>query len=362
MEMKLTFFLGGLSGGGAERVVCNLSNYLVSRGHEIDIITMGDDSDYGLDNRIHRVTLLYKQERKNVCLDSVKRLCRFVRYLQHKRRDAFVVMLPATTILLLRFRFLVKGKIIASERSYPTNYSIKDQRQLKRLAKRADSWVFQTKEPQQWYQPYLDNTGSIIIPNPINDAFVKPVYVGERKKEIITAGRLNKVKNHQLLLRAFSRIYKEYPDYSLVIYGEGALKKDLVLEAEHLGIIDKVSFPGFADWGELSKDASMFILSSNLEGMPNALMEAMALGMPCISTDCDGGGARFLIEDGVNGLLVPKNDVNAMATAMDKLLSNSDMANQLGMEAHKICERLAPEKIYYEWESFISHVANSQKN
>lgn len=360
--MKLTFFLGGLSGGGAERVVCNLSNYLVSRGHEIDIITMGDDSNYGLDNRIHRITLLYKQERKNVCLDSVKRLSRFVKYLRYKRRDAFVVMLPATTILLLRFRFLVKGKIIASERSYPTNYSIKDQRQLKRLAKRADSWVFQTKETQQWYQPYLGNTNSIIIPNPLNDAFVKPIYVGERKTMIITAGRLNKVKNHRLLLRAFSRIYKEYPDYSLVIYGEGALKKDLVLEAEHLGIIDKVSFPGFADWGELSKDASMFILSSNLEGMPNALMEAMALGMPCISTDCDGGGARFLIEDGVNGLLVPKNDVEAMATAMAKLLSNSDWANHLGAEAHKICERLAPEKIYKEWEDYLYQVAFSNKN
>ena len=360
--MKLTFFLGGLSGGGAERVVCNLSNYLVSCGHEIDIITMGDDSSFGLDNRIHRVTLLYKQERKNRCFDSVKRLCRFVRYLQHKRRDAFIVMLPATTVLLLRFRFLVKGKIIASERSYPTNYSIRDQRQLMRLAKRADSWVFQTKGAQQWYKSYLGDARAIIIPNPINEAFVKPLYVGERTKQIITAGRLNKVKNHHLLLQAFSRLYRDHPDYSLVIYGDGVLKNDLVNEAEHLGIKDNVLFPGFANWGELSKDASMFVLSSDLEGMPNALMEAMALGMPCISTDCDGGGARFLIEDGVNGLLVPKNEVEAMATAMNKLLSNPYMANQLGMEAHKICERLAPEKIYKEWENYIIQIASDKIN
>ncbi len=88
-------------------------------------------------------------------------------------------------------------------------------------------------------------------------------------------------------------------------------------------------------------------------------MEAMALGLPCISTDCDGGGARFLIEDGVNGLLVPKNDVDALARAMTRLLDNPEFARTLGQNAHKICERLSPEKIYGEWESFIESVVNT---
>ena len=360
--MKLTFFLSGLSGGGAERVVCNLANYLVFNNNEVDIITIGDDGSYGLDKRINRITLLFNEERNNAIVNSTKRIVRLLRYLWKSKRDVFVVMLPVSTIWLLRLRLFVKGKIIASERSFPTNYSTRTQKQLKRLAHKADAWIFQTEGSRQWYIDSLKGTDSTIIPNPINDAFVKPVYMGERKKQIITAGRLNKVKNHQLLLRAFSHVSKEYPDHSLVIYGEGTLKKDLISEAEHLGIKDKVLFPGFADWGELSKDASMFVLSSDLEGMPNALMEAMALGMPCISTDCDGGGARFLIEDGVNGLLVPKNDVDAMATAMDKLLSNPDMANQLGMEAHKICERLAPEKIYKEWENYIIQIVSNNIN
>ena len=355
--MKLAFFIGGLSGGGAERVVCNLSNYLVLSGHEIDIMTVGDDSDYGLDSRIRRITLLRKKEINNKCIGFARRFIRFIRYLHQERRDVFIVMLPATTILLLKFRFLVKGKIIASERSYPTNYSIKDQRQLKRLAKRADFWVFQTTGAQRWYKSYLGDANTAIIPNPINECFVRPLYMGVRKKQIITAGRLNRVKNHQLLLRAFSRISRLHPDYSLTIYGDGALKNDLISEAKHLGIAQKVLFPGFADWGELSKDASMFVLSSDLEGMPNALMEAMALGIPCISTDCDGGGARSLIEDGVNGLLVPKNDIEAMTAAMDMLLTHPDFANHLGREAHKICERLAPEKIYKKWEDLIKEVA-----
>ena len=90
--------------------------------------------------------------------------------------------------------------------------------------------------------------------------------------------------------------------------------------------------------------------------MPNALMEAMAMGLPCISTDCDGGGARFLIENGVNGLLIPKKDEKALVKAMETVLSNPQLANHLGKEAHKICERLSPARIYGEWEDYIKTI------
>ena len=356
--MKLTFFIGGLSGGGAERVVCNLANYLVSHDHEVDILTTGDDPNYGLDARIQRITLLYKNERKNAILNSLKRLFRLIRYLKN-RRDAFIVMLPVTTILLLRLRVFVKGKIIASERSFPTNYSIQVQRQLRVLSKYADAWVFQTKNAKQWYSPYLGEVKHAIIPNPINKSFIFSKHIGGRNREIVTAGRLISVKNHKLLIEAFSRICNEYPDATLAIYGEGPLLAELKELSESLGVGKKVSFPGFMPWGEESKNSAMFVLSSDLEGMPNALMEAMAMGLPCVSTDCDGGGARYLIENGKNGLLIPKNDVDALATAMQRMLSDREFANSCGFEAQKICERLAPEKIYGEWESFIEEIVNS---
>lgn len=359
--MKLTFFLGGLYGGGAERVVCNLANYLVANGHEVDIMTMGDDSNYGLDERIKRITLLYNHERRNVVFNSIKRFCRLLSSLKNKR-DAFIVMLPATTVLLLRLCRLVKGKIIASERSYPTNYSVKEQRQLQRLAKRADAWVFQTETTKNWYQPYLADTQTVIIPNPINDSFLRPVHTGERRKVIVTAGRLTQVKNHALLIDAFSRIATKHADATLKIYGDGTLLNALKEQTESLGVGNRVLFPGFGSWGDESNDSAMFVLSSNLEGMPNALMEAMAMGLPCISTDCDGGGARFLIQDGINGLLVPKNDAEAMALAMDKILSDPGFANRLGYEAHRICERLAPETIFKEWENAIKTVVNPKNN
>ena len=358
--MRITFFIGGLGNGGAERVVCNLANHLVNHCHEVDILTIGDKESYPIDDRINRYKLIQNHERKNIFLDSCRRMVRLLRYLK-KKRDVYIVMLPFTTILLLKLSFLVRGAIIASERSFPTNYSKSEQQKLKKLAHRADAWVFQTQAAREWYDKHLGKAQSIVISNPINDCFISEIRVLKRRKIIVTAGRLTEVKNHSLLIRAFAQIAHEYEDYDLTIYGEGGLLEQLKQEAANLGIGNKVEFPGFADWGKLSEDASLFVLSSNLEGMPNSLLEAMALGLPCISTDCEGGGAAFLIENEKNGLLVPKNDVDALANAMRRMLSDSVFAEQCGKNAHDVCYRLAPEKIYEEWEFFIKEVCSKKE-
>ena len=115
-----------------------------------------------------------------------------------------------------------------------------------------------------------------------------------------------------------------------------------------------VEFPGYVpDMPERLEKASMFVLSSDYEGMPNALMEAMASGLPCVSTDCGGGGARFLVQNGDNGILIPQKDEVALASAMEKILSDESLSAKLGENARKLQETLAPEKIYGEWERFI---------
>lgn len=359
--MKITFFIGGLSGGGAERVVCNLANYLADRGHEINVLTMSDDkSSYTIDDRVLRVPLLFEFERKNFIFNSVLRLCRFISYLWKSKVDAYVVMLPATTTMLLQLRRLTKAKIIASERADPSKYSSIQQKLLRLLAGKADGWVFQTREVCNWYGDYTSRAKVSIISNAINPEFIRPVYKGERRKVIVSAGRMSIQKNQELLIRAFADISKDYPDYKLIIYGDGEKRSTLTAIVEELGIKDNVKLPGYTtNIGEKIKDAALFVLSSNFEGMPNALMEAMALGLPCISTDCDGGGARFLIENEKNGLLVPKGNVETLAAAMDRMLSDYAFAEQCGEEAHKICERLAPERIYGEWEQFIKDVVNN---
>ncbi len=361
--MKITFFIGGLSGGGAERVTCNLASYLANRGHEIKVLTMSDDKpSYAIANKVQRIPLLVTSERKNIIYNSVLRLYRFIKHLRKSKVDAYVVMLPVTTIMLLRLRFLTKAKVIAAERVDPAQYPVKKQKQLKALARKADGWVFQTEEERNWYDESTGNASVKIIPNAINLDFIRPAYTGVRRKVIVSAGRMSVQKNQELLVRAFATISNDFPDYLLVIYGEGEKRTTLTSIANEFGIKDKLQLPGYSiNIGEEIKDASLFVLSSDFEGMPNALMEAMALGLPCISTDCDGGGAKFLIDNEKNGLLVPKGDAGALAAAMIRMLSDREFAEQCGQEAHKICELLAPEKIYGEWERFVKEIVNGKQ-
>lgn len=359
--MKITFFIGGLSGGGAERVTCNLANFLANRGHEIKVLTMSDDKpSYTIDNKVQRIPLLITSERKNIIYNSVLRLYRIVNHLRKSKVDAYVVMLPVTTILLLRLRFLTKAKVIAAERVDPAQYPVKKQKQLKYLARKADGWVFQIEEERNWYGDATGKAKVSIIPNAINPDFIKPAYGGKRQKVIVTAGRLTEQKNHLLLIKAFAQIYSKFPDHKLIIYGDGPLKEKLLKTTNELSVENDVVLAGYTtSIGEKIKDASLFVLSSDFEGMPNALMEAMVLGLPCVSTDCDGGGAKFLIENEKNGLLVPKGDVDAIVAAMERMLADREFAERCGQEAHKICERLAPERIYEEWELFIEKIANT---
>lgn len=360
--MKITFFIGGLSGGGAERVICNLANYIVEKGHDVEILTMSDDApSYEVRTNVRRVVLLRSEERKKILYNSLLRLVRFRKYLMNTKADAIVVMLPVTTIMLLQMRRLTKATVIAAERSLPSVYQFKVQSRLKKLAHRADGWVFQTAAQKEWYE----NAGvehSVIIPNAINPEFIKPLYKGPHNKEIVTVGRLTAPKNHELLISAFAKVVAELPDYRLVIYGEGPKLEVLKALANKLGVDDKVFFAGYTtNVYESIKDAALFVLSSDYEGMPNALMEAMATGLPCISTDCDGAGARELIDDGESGILVTKGDVDDLAAAMKKVLNTPDLYAKLGSEAHKICDNLFPARIYDEWENFIKETIKLNK-
>ena len=354
--MHITVFIDSLGGGGAERVACNLLNFLAERGHQATALTMSDTTDgYFLSDKVKRIVLLPQNERKNKIHDFILRYKRLRNYVKNSKGEQYVVMLPRTTIFLLWFKKLCTGRMIASERADPSIYPKYIKFLLKIFGKRADAWVFQTKAAQAWYQGIAKR--SIIIPNAINPAFIRPLYTGERKQQVVAAGRLTEQKNFALLIRAFAKIAPKFPEHKLVIYGKGNLLDSLKSLANELSVGERVEFPGYVDnMPEALEKADMFVLSSDYEGMPNALMEAMALGLPCVSTDCGGGGAKFLIQDGENGLLVPKNDVEALANAMETILTDEDLAKKLGENSRKLQEALAPEKIYGKWEDFIAKI------
>lgn len=359
--MKITMLIGKLSGGGAERVTCNLANFLADKGHEVEILTLSEDTPVEpLRRSVRHTPLLKNSQRGNVVKNSWRRISGLRRYMKTQPVDAYVVMLPLTIILTLLFSRLTKAAIIAAERVDPASYRGLNKWLLQHLARRADCWVFQTEQVRQWYEPWLKGTPGVVIPNAINPAFLRPAYTGEKEKTIAAAGRLTSQKNFALLIRAFGDLAEEFPGYRLTIYGKGPELESLRQTAREAGVEDRVIFAGHVEnMPEKLERAEMFVLSSDFEGMPNVLMEAMALGLPCVATDCGGGGAAFLVENGVNGLLIPVKDPAAMAQAIRQILSDPAAAKTMGENARLLQTRLSPEKIYGLWEAQIHTTAEN---
>ena len=188
----------------------------------------------------------------------------------------------------------------------------------------------------------------------MNPSFFKPRYEGEREKTITAVGRIDENKNHELLIRAFAQIAGQFPEYRLVIYGEGDKRQELCKLSEELGLKNRISLPGsIEDVSEAIYKTSVFVLSSNTEGMPNTLIEAMIMGLPVIATDCPCGGPAELIRSGENGILTPVGDVNAMKDNLQYMLKNLQNAEKMGKQAKITGEMYRPEPVLKEWEKYL---------
>ncbi len=353
--MKLMFCIGEMKKGGAERVVANLSNYLIKHNEEVNIITtIKGKSFYELDKKINLDGLDDDKLHKNFIIKNKKRLKKLKAILKNKKPDIIVSFLPEPSYRVLFLKIFNRQlKVIVSVRNDPkVEYKSRINRLImKLLYPLADGFVFQTKEAQEYFSKKIQNK-SVIIPNPINEDFICEPYNGEREKIIVTVGRLEEQKNHKMLIEAFSKLPEEFKEYKLIIYGEGSLRNKLEEQINELKLKDRVLLPGQVDnVKEKIYKASLFVLSSKYEGMPNALMEAMALGIPCISTDCPCGGPRFLIKNGYNGYLVPVNDTCSLRKTMQNVLNKNQ--TEARQKVHKIAVDLHPNKINKEWEKYI---------
>jgi glycosyltransferase involved in cell wall biosynthesis len=278
-----------------------------------------------------------------------------------KQRNTDVVLTMTVPLCIYTVPALsgLNVKHVVSERNSPAHFAGKWTTKVmsRWLLKQADGFVFQTKQARDYYGGRIADR-SVIIHNPIcemPDNLFKPVF--ERRKVIVSVGRLNKQKNHAMLIKAFADVFKEYPDYTLRIYGDGKERENLVELIRTLGLTDKVILAGTqSDVHKEIVDAAMFVMSSDFEGMPNALMEAMALGIPCISTDCPCGGPAELIENGKNGILVPVGDINAMTKSMKSILCDHNSAELLGREASLIKETHSADLICKMWLDYFNGI------
>lgn len=380
--MKILFAIDSLGGGGAERVISLLANQIHAWGYDVDILLTfsnkieyevhQDIGLYDLDGNVLEHTLankesvtvsvgnstavvrksLLKRMRANISeyRDRKRRIKRVGQFVNEHGYDAVVSFLTSTNELVGATSKKVRAKTIISERCSPIDTVIgqkKGKWTLKQY-KKADCVVFQTNDAMACYPSVIREKG-VVIPNPIKENLPER-FVGERRKEIITFGRLDKQKNLPMLIEAFARLSSEYPTYTLRLFGRGQEKERLFELISELGLRDKVFVEDFAsNIHELVRDAAMYISSSDYEGISNSMLEALAIGLPCICTDCPAGGARMAIQDGENGYLVPVRDVEALIAAMRKLMSSSELAEKFSENAVDIKQRWSTEKIAKQW-------------
>lgn len=358
--MKVLFFIGSISGGGAERVVCNLADFLVNSGNEVVLLTVGKtENTYGLSERVKILSLEGEKRIKFNFLRAAIKMFRLKKQLKACDYDVCVAFLPKTIKALMRYKKFIKCPVVLSERCSPLIYGKRKQKDMLKCFSAADGTVFQTDDIKNFYADRISLKKPTVIPNAVNPEFIKPPFKGERRKVVVAAGRHDKQKNFELLIDAFCEALKDFPDYTLEIYGKGSLTCEYKERCERLRIADRVKFPGFsADIADKFYGASLFVMTSDYEGVPNALIEAMALNTPVVSTDCEGGGARLLINNGENGILIEKGDKNALVRAIKAVLGDKVLSEKLALNAANVAKTFAPEKIYSEWENYLKEVVN----
>lgn len=354
--------IGSLRFSGAERVLVALTNALKNEGHEIIFLTMkGDEKSPYKDPIDSDINIHIVEIEGNLLTKNLKRIFTIHNIILKRRPDVIIAFGYILNPIMILAGMFTRVPVIISERNDP---QITPGEKLYRVLRRfvyplSTMLVVQTDEIADFFKPFMREKVTI-IPNPITNQNLPPRYIGERKTTIVSVGRLDqKQKNEILLFRAFSKISGDYLDHTVVVYGDGEDRQLLEDEVAKLGMEERIELAGAKDGiMSLIRDAGMFVLSSEFEGMPNALIEAMAMGIPCISTDCGGGGARALIRPYVNGLLVRRNDADQLAEAMRYIIENPEESSKMADEAILIRETHSINAIIKQWNQLLMSCTN----
>lgn len=403
-ELIIAFSLYGI--GGAQRRAFNLANQFAQNGYTVYILavwgtdsTIKDENYYNLNDKINIVIVpeFYKKNknrntvvksdriihRKISTLKKIQYIAKPFKKLLHKisyklkcyreciDTRSFLLQHKNSTIICFGFNIFdriyyaakgLKCKIIYAETNSSDKYS-RDRffAYTSKSIKKSDALVFQTNEEKAEHQ-ISESKKAYVIHNPIKPNLPQP-YEGIRNKTIVNFCRLSPQKNLMLLVQAFEKLHYEFPDYKLELYADtGASniskeKKELTYYIQNKNLSDCVFLlPPSSDIHNIILKSAMFVSSSDYEGISNSMIEAMAIGLPCVCTDCGGGGAREMITDGESGLLVPVGDADALKNAMARMITEDGLAEKCSKNAAKIRETHSIEKISKKWLEVIKNV------
>lgn len=366
MIEKIMFHINSLGYGGAERVVLNLAKHFSLRGINVLIATEWEaNEEYDCPVNVKRIHVGLEENEENKS-NSAKRKIRKNRLHQLINKEQPDVVLSFCRNANFRAILAAQGTkvpVIFSVRNDPkTDYaSLKNNILGKMLYKRALGGVFQTEEAADFFSTSIKKKSKVIL-NPLNEKYLSIEPASSRKKTIVTVGRLTSAKDQIVLIKAFEMLSKDYPEYELHIYGEPSEDRTIDMLTTYISehnLSKQVILKGVSN--QLEKDiidAGMFVLPSRYEGMPNALMEAMAMGLPVISTDCPCGGPATIIRNNENGILVPVGDITAMSEAIRYYIDNPDKAQLYGEKALEIVKEANPTVVADTWLQYIEKRLN----
>ena len=352
---KLLLTIPALGAGGAERVMTTLANHWTSKGWDITLLTYekaGVEPFYELNSKVKLVQIdALSLNKYKLFWDVLKRVFKIRQFIKKAKPDVVLSFSSANNIVTLWAKMGTGVSTIVSERIDPTAHDISVIKKIVRdwMYRFADKVVVQTLRIQRSL-PKHSRKQSVVIPNPLILTGLKADY---KKKTVVAAGRLVEQKGFDILVKSFATISS---DWNLVIWGEGPERERLNKLINLLKLQDRVTLPGITkDLSQAMIDGSIFVLSSRFEGMPNALAEAMSLGLSVIATDCPTG-PRELIENEEDGFLVPVDDIEALAQAMQRLMQDEKMRAGLGQVAAKKMKAYDIISIAGVWEKAFNEV------
>ena len=342
-NMKIMLTISTLTGGGAERVVSVWANELAENNYDVSVLLSGrSENEYPLSNKVKvcTVALWYNDYVK---LSKFEQLRRRRNILKQEAPDYLISFLPHIQIWSMISSWRLRVKRIETIRISPWHASINEKRLAaffwKKCFKTSYKIILQSNDQMDFFDIQIQKK-CIVIPNPISDVYenIFKTDFSNKATKIIAVGRVSKQKNYKMMIKAMDIVCRKYPEVQLKIYGaeDGELIEQYQELIEEMRLQNNVFFMGrHAKLEEIYKENDIYLLSSNFEGMPNALVEAMASQLVCISTDCKTG-PRDLIEDGHNGFLVPVKDYKYMA---QKIIETIEMPEnkrkKIGQEARK---------------------------
>lgn len=348
--------------GGAERSIVNLANWIADNTDNSVILesVVGNGGAYKISKNVifhghptlcsSSVSLRYKM------MIHYKIARNVVSAIKNVKPDVVVGFWVHTLFYAIPWIIGRNVKVIYSLRNDPnsSNYGFISKVMRWLVVRYADGIVFQTNQAKKFFSKKVQ-VKAIVIPNPTyikkGEFQIPPI----RTNRIVNVGRLELQKNQKMLIKAFAKVKKNYPDMYLEIYGDGSLKEELQIFINELGLNESVFLMGsYKDIFYRINDAKLFVLSSDFEGMPNALIEAMSLGIPSISTDCPCGGPDMLIQNGSNGYLVPVGDVDALAEKIISFLSiETFLQEEISKKSMMVLDSLEYGKIMKKWYQYI---------